>query len=101
MQRLKKLETLSDQLKQIIMRDFRGKVPPVEIAASQLNMTVRSLQRKLKGEDTTYRDVTQKIKKDLAASLMTKSKFRVSEVAEILGYSDLSSFSKAYKKWSG
>ena len=64
-------------------------------------MTVRSLQRKLKDEHTTYRDVTQKFKKDLAVSLMAKSKFRVSEIAEILGYSDLSSFSKAFKKWSG
>ena len=101
LQRLKKSERLSDQLIQIIMRDFKGKVPPVEIVASQLNMTVRSLQRKLKDEHTTYRDVTQKIKKDLAVSLMAKSKFRVSEIAEILGYSDLSSFSKAFKKWSG
>lgn len=101
LQRLKKSERLSDQLIQMIMRDFKGKVPPAEIVASQLNMTVRSLQRKLKDEHSTYRDVTQKIKKDLAVSLMAKSKFRVSEIAEILGYSDLSSFSKAFKKWSG
>lgn len=99
LQRLTRLEKTSDQLSQIIMRDFKGKVPPVEIAASELNITVRSLQRKLKDENTTYRDVTQKIKRDLAVSLMAKSKFRASEVAEILGYSDLSSFSKAFKKW--
>lgn len=100
LQQLTRLEKTAEQLSRIIMRDFKGKVPPVEIAASELNMTVRSLQRKLKDENTTYRDVTQKIRRDLAASLMANSKFRPSEVAEILGYSDLSSFSKAFKKWS-
>jgi AraC-like DNA-binding protein len=98
---LRESHKTSELLMGVIMKDFKGKVPPVEIAASELNLTVRSLQRKLKDENTTYRGITQKIKSDLALSLMAKSKFRVGEIAEIMGYADSSSFNKAVKKWAG
>jgi AraC-like DNA-binding protein len=97
---LKKEERVSDQLKQMILNDFKGRTPSIEIAASKLNMTARSLQRKLKDDGTGYREIVKNLKKDLAQTILAQPEFRVGEVAEILGYSDSSSFRKAYKKWA-
>jgi AraC-like DNA-binding protein len=98
---LKQESTLSNELCQLIIRDFKGRTPPAEVAAVHLNISLRSMQRRLKQENTSYREITQSIRKMLAASMMKGAKYRVSEVAEILGYSDSSSFHKAMKKWGG
>jgi AraC-like DNA-binding protein len=97
---LKKEARFSDHLKQMILNDFKGRTPSIEIAASKLNMTPRSLQRKLKDDGTGYREIVNNLKKDLAQTILAQPEFRVGEVAEILGYSDSSSFRKAYKKWA-
>ncbi len=101
-QKLKSLnenESFSDRVKQMLISDFKGQSASIEIAASKLNLTPRSLQRKLKDDGTSYRDIVNDLKKDLAQTIMKRSDFRVGEVAEILGYSDSSAFRKAYKKW--
>jgi AraC-like DNA-binding protein len=90
----------SVKVKQVLINDFKGQTVSIEIAASKLHLTPRSLQRKLKAEETSYREIVSGLKKELAASIMGQTNFRVGEVAELLGYSDSSSFRKAYKKWS-
>ena len=90
----------SVRVKQLLINDFKGQAASIEVAAAKLNLTPRSLQRKLKAEGTTYRHIVTDLKKELVQSMMSQSDFRVGEVAELLGYSDSSSFRKAYKKWS-
>ena len=97
---LRKDERFSDRLKKMIINDFRGRPPSIDIAASHFNMTPRSLQRKLKEEQRSYRDIVTDIKKELAQTILTRTDFRIGEVAEMLGYSDSSSFRKAFRKWS-
>ena len=97
---LRKDERFSDRLKQMIIGDFKGRPPSIDIAASHFNMTARSLQRRLKEEQRSYRDIAIDIKKELAQTILTRTDFRIGEVAEILGYSDSSSFRKAFRKWS-
>lgn len=90
----------SAKITHTVITDFKGRVPSIEIIASHLNMTPRSLQRKLKEEQTSYRQLVTGFKKELANSILSKQDFRVGEVAGILGYSDSSAFRKALKKWN-
>lgn len=90
----------SMKVKQMLIVDFKGLTVSIEIIASKLHLTPRSLQRKLKSEGTSFREIVTELKKELAESIMNQNDFRVGEVAELLGYSDSSSFRKAYKKWS-
>lgn len=90
----------SMKIKQMLINDFKGQSVSIEIIASKLHLTPRSLQRKLKLEGTSFREIVTDLKKELAESIMNQNDFRVGEVAELLGYSDSSSFRKAYKKWS-
>lgn len=101
-----KLETLtsskpfSAKIAQMVIIDFKGRLPSIEVAASHLNMTARSLQRKLKEEQTSYRQLVMGLKKELAETILSRPDFRVGEVANMLGYSDSSAFRKALKKWN-
>lgn len=92
-------ESFSNRLKQMMLKDFKGRTLTIEIAASHQGMTVRTLQRKLEDEHTSYRDIINSLKKEIAQSLMSQAEFRIGEVAEMLGYSDSSAFRKATKKW--
>ena len=101
-QKLQALEghkEFSARIKHMVIADFKGRVPSIEIAASHLSMTPRSIQRKLKEEQTSYRHIATTFKKELAESILDTQQFRVGEIAEILGYSDSSAFRKAQKKW--
>lgn len=79
---------------------FRGRIPSIDEAASALDMTARSLQRKLMRERTTFRDVAGEIRKDIAFQLMQNPAIKISEVSDILGYSDPTAFRKAFKSWT-
>ncbi len=96
------LETNStvENLKQVLFMQFRGRIPTIEEAASALNMTPRILQRKLQQEQTSFRDIAGDIRKEIALQLMQNPTIKISEVSDILGYSDLTAFRKAFKSWT-
>ena len=72
-----------------------------EKVAEQLNMSVRSLQRRLKEVGTTFRTLLEGIREDLAATYVRDPDIELVEVAFLLGFSDQSAFSRAFKRWTG
>ena len=96
------LETNStvENLKQVLFMQFKGRIPTIEEAASALNITPRNLQRKLQQEQTTFRDIAGEVRKEIAFQLMQNPAIKISEVSDILGYSDLTAFRKAFKSWT-
>ncbi len=97
-----RLETNStvENLKQVLFMQFKGRIPTIEEAASAMSMTPRNLQRKLLQEQTTFRDIAGEIRKEIAFQLMQNPAIKISEVSDILGYSDLTAFRKAFKSWT-
>ncbi|MEJ1240493.1 AraC family transcriptional regulator ligand-binding domain-containing protein [Chryseolinea sp. T2] len=93
-------ETLTDKIGHAILLDFKGNSPSVEVMAAHMNMTPRTIQRKLKDEETTYRAIAARFKRELATVVMENNKFGITEVARMLGYSDSSALRKAMRKWS-
>jgi len=72
-----------------------------EKVAGQLNMSVRSLQRRLKEAGTTFRTLLEGVRRDLAATYVQDPDIELVEVAFLLGFSDQSAFSRAFKRWTG
>lgn len=70
-------------------------------SAAKLNMSERSFQRKLAAHGIAFRQVLESCRKELAQKLLEKPGTQVKAVANLLGYSELSSFSRAYKGWTG
>jgi AraC-like DNA-binding protein len=72
-----------------------------EKVAETLHMSVRSLQRKLKEVGTTFRTLLDTVRKDLASTYVHDPDIELAEVAFLLGFSDQSTFSRAFRRWTG
>lgn len=68
--------------------------------AKQLGVSVATLRRRLAGEGTSFRALKTEALNERAKQLI-HGRSNLEDVAEILGFSDLRSFSRAYKSWNG
>jgi len=69
--------------------------------ARKLGMSPRTLSRKLRDQDATYIEILDRFRAALARRYLTERELPVSEVAWLLGYNELSSFTHAFKRWTG
>lgn len=92
--------TFIKTVKQVIIQDFQGQVPALEIIAAHLNLSRRTFQRKLQAENASYRSLAMQLKKELAISLLKNSDARVAEISEVLGYAESSAFQRAFRNWT-
>lgn len=75
--------------------------PSVEAVARALHVSVRTLQRKLVAEGTSFREVAEAVLGRLALDYLADRQVSVAEVAFLLGFSDPSSFNRAFRRWTG
>ncbi|ADZ71674.1 helix-turn-helix transcriptional regulator [Polymorphum gilvum] len=73
----------------------------LETVASTLGMSPRSLQRLLETEGTSFRKLTESIRRSMAARYLRDTRLPMKEIAFLLGFSELSAFSRAVKTWYG
>jgi len=64
-------------------------------------MSPRTLQRKLAAEDTTFRKLVETVRQELAVSYLADARFTLVEISYLIGFSEQSSFSRAFKRWTG
>jgi AraC-like DNA-binding protein len=72
-----------------------------EKVAHSLNMSESAFQKKLKAEGTSYQEVLDETRAELARHYLGKSGLSISEAAFLLGFTDSSNFSRAFKRWTG
>ncbi len=92
--------TCREKVKNLLLMQYKGQIPTIEDAAEGTGMTVRTLQRKLTEEQTSFREVANEVRKELALHLMKNSATSITEVASVLGYADLPAFRRAFKTWT-
>jgi AraC-like DNA-binding protein len=68
--------------------------------ASELHMSLRSLQRKLAAAGTNYEQVLNDTRRELAQRYIADSRYSISEITYLLGFSDTSSFTRAFRRWN-
>jgi AraC-like DNA-binding protein len=73
----------------------------IDGVAQELNVSRRSLQRRLTDRETTFIQVLQDIRANLALRYLDDKKLSITQIAFLLGYSDQGSFSTAFKSWHG
>jgi AraC-like DNA-binding protein len=78
-----------------------GLVATLEDVAGDLNMSARSLARKLDGENTSFRTIVEEARKQLAQQLLQSTDMKLDEMAMQLGYTDTASFTRAFRRWHG
>ncbi len=72
-----------------------------EYIAYQHCLGVRTLRRKLKEEGTSYQDILDQVRREKAREYLADKRRSIYEIAMLLGYSEHSAFSAAFKRWYG
>ncbi len=100
LQELTTLDPLKNRVKALLSADLL--LPPDLVTlAGHCHLSTRSLKRKLAEQGTSYNQLLEEIRKEAALLLLSEQKLSVKEVAQRLGFSSTTNFSRAFKKWTG
>lgn len=103
-QRLAELDTratVADRVRGALLELLPAGTASVDAVARELATSVRTLQRRLRDEDTTFQDVLGSTRRDLATHYLSTSAMPAAEISFLLGYEDTSSFYRAFRGWTG
>lgn len=92
---------LIDKVRHVISTTLSEGEVHIQDVARQLGMSQRSLQRHLKAMNAVFSDLVEECRKHLAEDYVRSTAYPLTEIALMLGYGELSSFSRAYKRWTG
>ncbi|WP_374665237.1 AraC family transcriptional regulator ligand-binding domain-containing protein [Acinetobacter sp.] len=87
------------RLQQAILTGLQKNLFQIEHIASQLNISVRQLQRHLQQQGTSYQQRMQEIRCMMAEEYLRDPHLSLHEIALLLGYSEQSAFQRAFKQW--
>lgn len=93
--------TISSRVLTFLVDRMKGEVPPLATVASELAMSERSIQRGLRDEQTSYRELVDEVRKELALQHLSRPGTSATDVAFLLGFSEPSAFTRAFRRWTG
>lgn len=93
--------SLRDRLRRMLWSEMSEGLPDLDRIARTFGMSARTLQRRLRGEKTTFATVLADLRHDMAAPLLRDGRLTVSEVAFLTGYEDAGSFCRAFRRRTG
>ena len=73
----------------------------IDIVASELGMTKRTMHRRLADEGTSFTRIHNRLRRDLAEKYVRDETLNLQKIAFLLGYADQSAFSVAFRRWTG
>jgi AraC-like DNA-binding protein len=80
---------------------LREGAPQAGDVARGLHVSLRTLQRRLTEHGTSFQDEVDAVRRELAFGYLKDAHLGVSDVAFLLGYAELSTFDRAFKRWTG
>lgn len=93
--------SMTGRIKRYLRPLVRSGLPSIDTAAETLNLTKRTLNRKLKEEHTTYQELKDIVRRDEAIDLLVENKLPVKKISELILFSEPSVFSRAFTSWTG
>ena len=77
-----------------------GEFPKLDEIAKKLLLGTRTLRRRLQGLGTSYQKILDDVKKALAVEYLQTTNLSVQEISDLLGYSEVTNFRRAFVKWA-
>lgn len=93
--------TFLDEVRAALGRRMSGERPSVEKIAHELSVSTRTLQRKLAEASVTYQSLLDEVRHETALRLLRAPELDIAEVAFLLGFEELNSFTRAFRSWEG
>ncbi len=94
-------ESLCAQVARLLANSLMGQEPDKGFVSEQLGMSQRTLQRRLAKEGSSYQEVLDQTRHNLALDYLRQAQLSVTDIAYLLGFTEPSTFYRAFKKWHG
>jgi AraC-like DNA-binding protein len=94
-------DDLVGQVRQQIVRGMDGSKATREDVAKGLHISVRTLQRRLDEHGIVFSDLVDEVRQELAKKHLQAGELTLTEIGFLLGFSEQSSFTRAFKRWTG
>ncbi len=101
LRRLTPPESLAGRLEAVLAEETRHGAPTLEAAAKRLGTSSRTLRRRLHEEGTSFHEVLDGVRCELAKGYVADPRVPLGEVGFLLGFSEPSAFHRAFKRWMG
>lgn len=93
--------TMTGVVREMVSLNLRLGDPSEDGVARRLCMGHRTIQRRLRVEGTSFREVRQQVLEQRARQLLSESEHSIAEIADALGYEEVNSFRRAFEQWAG
>lgn len=93
--------SIAMQVRAQIIERLPAGAPHQETIAESLHVSLRSLQRRLKDEETSFKELLEETRRELALHYIRESHRPIGEITYLLGFSEHSNFTRAFKRWTG
>lgn len=93
--------TFTDLVRRHLSNDLSHGRPAATKLAQRLRMSARTLERRLEGEGTTFGEVLDDLRRRLAMDYLGRRDVSLSQIAFLLGFSQVGAFHRAFKRWMG
>jgi AraC-like DNA-binding protein len=94
-------QTLKTHIYNYLLANSYLGIVSLDDIASNFNVSPRTLQRKLKEEGINFQQLADEARKSLAINYLKAGSYPVKEISYMLGYNELSAFTRTFKRWTG
>ncbi|MBP6012010.1 MAG: AraC family transcriptional regulator ligand-binding domain-containing protein [Alphaproteobacteria bacterium] len=98
---LEETKTLRGQVESLLIPVLHTGVPPIEQIAAKVGVSRATLYRKLKAEGASFEKVLDDLRHRMALHYLDGKQVSVNEAAYLVGFSEPSAFSRAFRRWTG
>jgi AraC-like DNA-binding protein len=92
---------IMERMRAVVGNGFGKEFPPITEMAEQLNMSVRTLRRRLSEKQTSYQNFKDHTRMTAAMTYLNRQELKINTVAALMGFDEPSAFHRAFKKWTG
>lgn len=92
---------VTDKIRGVVRARLADGVPTLDSVAHDLRLPLGVVVKELGYEGLSYKELIEQTRKELAISYISQRQLPLSEIAFLLGYSELSAFSRAVRRWTG
>lgn len=92
--------SLTSEIRHLLINDIESGLLTIDLVASALHMTSRTLMRRLKDEGTCFQQIKDVVRRDRAVMLLTQQTTPINMIAESVGFADPAAFTRAFRNWT-
>ena len=93
--------SLTERIRRLLRRYLAEEMPSLEDVSAALDMTPQTLRRRLQRDGQGYQAIKDSLRRDVAVEYLSRPELTLEDIATRLGFSEASTFHRAFKAWTG